>query len=146
PQSRITSELTDENFAYHNFEWLASSYHSLGHNDCILQNGIVKIPIHQDDYSLFTGRKSYVQWESELFDGAQLHPLFGFGLHDCYGSKWLEHYPDLLRKLSLLGKFATADEVCDEMYLKAVNPIAPMKSTRTSERGILARMARWWSR
>jgi hypothetical protein len=127
PQSRITNELSDANLAYHNFEWLASSCHSFGRSDCILQNGIVKIPIHVDDYALFTGSKDYVQWECELLDRARLYPLFGFGLHDCYAGKWLEHYPDLLGKLALVGKFVTADEVCDETYLHAVNPIAPMK-------------------
>jgi hypothetical protein len=137
PQSRITNELSDANLAYHNFEWLGSSSFSFGHNDCILQNGIVKIPIHVDDYSLFTGRKDYVQWECELLDCARLHPLFGLGLHDCYARKWLDHYRDLLGKLALVGKFVTANEVCDETYLQAVNPIASMKNTDTSERGLL---------
>ena len=146
PQSRITNELSYENLAYHNFEWLASSSYSFGHDDCVLQNGIVKIPIHDDDYSLFTGRKDYVQWESELLDRARLYPLFGFGLHECYAGKWLDYYPDLLAKLALLGKFVTADEVCDEMYLQAANPIPSMKNTRTSERDILGRLARLWPR
>jgi hypothetical protein len=87
---------------------------------------------------LFAGRKDYLKWESELCDRARLCSLFGVGLHDCYAGKWLEYYPELLSKLALLGKFVTADEVCDEMYLQAVNAIAP--------RGILGRMARWWSR
>ena len=138
PKSRITNELSDENLAYHNFEWLASSVYSFGHNDCILRNGIVKIPIHVDDYHLFTGCKDYLKWKSALCDRAGLCSLFGVGLHDCYAGKWLEYYPELLSKLALLGKFVTADEVCDEMYLQAVNAIAP--------RGILGRMARWWSR
>src|SRR5262249_47487718 len=128
PQSHIIDELSDENLSYHNFEWLASSSHNLDHEDCILQNGIVKIPIHVDDYSLFAGHQDYVQWESELLDRAGRCPFLGFGLHDCYGEKWLDHYPDLLGKLALLGKFVTADEICDQMYLQAMSPIAPMKS------------------
>src|SRR5438132_14160243 len=43
PQSRITSELSDTRLAFHNFEWLASSAHSLQTSLPELRNRIVKI-------------------------------------------------------------------------------------------------------
>jgi hypothetical protein len=144
PQSRTTSELTDENLAYHNFEWLANSSHGFGRADCILQNGIVKIPIHLDDYSLATGAKSHAEWESGLLAQAGSRPLFGLGLHDCYAGKWLDRYPDLLTKLASLGEFQTADQVCDRSYLLAARPIADGEAA--SGRSLLDRMAGWLTR
>jgi hypothetical protein len=144
PKSQITAELTDANLAYENFEWFASSSHSFGHNECILQNGIVKIPIHQDDYPLFMGRKEYPAWECELFERAKGRLLIGFGLHDCYASKWLDRYPELLEKLASLGKFVTADEVCDRMYLRATGPMSAVKNTWL--KGVVAKMGSWLPR
>jgi hypothetical protein len=116
PQSRITSELTEYNLTRFNFEWLASSVNSLGRNTCKLENGIVKIPIHLDDYSLSLA-KPYGQWESELLSAAQGKSFLGLGLHDCYAGKWLTRYPDLLDKLATKGQFVSADEVCDSIFM-----------------------------
>ena len=146
PKSQITRELTDENLTYHNFEWLASSSRSFGYNDGILQNGIVKIPIHQDDHSLFAGRKDYAQWESELLERVRSSPLVGFSLHDCYAGRWLDRYPALLEKLSRLGKFATADEVSDRMYLAAASAVLANKSRPARGFGLVRRMAPWLAR
>jgi hypothetical protein len=146
PQSRATSELTDENLAYHNFEWLANSSYGFGFADCVLQNGIVKIPIHLDDYSLFTGAKSYVEWETGLFERARSRPLFGLGLHDCYAGKWLDRYPDLLAKLKSLGGLQSADEVCDRAYLSAAGPIAAAGGRAANGPSLLDRVAGWLTR
>jgi hypothetical protein len=116
PQSRITSELSDYNLTKFNFEWFACGARSSGYAGCNLENGIVKIPIHLDDYSLFLG-KPYEQWESELLNHARATPFFSFGLHDCYAGKWLERYRDLLGKLAAIRSFSTADEICDCMFL-----------------------------
>src|SRR5262249_48637105 len=48
PKSKLTSELSDYKLTLLNFEWLASSASSLGHEDCRLENGLVKIPILMD--------------------------------------------------------------------------------------------------
>jgi hypothetical protein len=116
PQSRMTSELTDYNLTRLNFEWLSSSVNSLGHMTCKLENGIVKIPIHLDDYSLSLG-KSYGKWENEVLSAARGKSFLGLGLHDCYAGKWLMRYPDLLEKLATKGQFVSADEVCDSVFL-----------------------------
>ena len=115
-QSRITSELSDYNLTRFNFEWFACGARSLGHTGCKLENGIAKIPIHLDDYPLFRG-KPYEQWENELLSHARANPVFSFGLHDCYAGRWLARYRDLLSKLADIKSFATADEICDCMFL-----------------------------
>jgi hypothetical protein len=107
-----------------NFEWFASGPRSLGHADCRLDNGIIKIPIHFDDYSLSLG-KPYDQWEDELLCAARSKSFFGLGLHDCYAGRWLKRFPDLLDKLAAIGQFVSADEVCDRMFLDESIPSPP---------------------
>ena len=118
PQSRITAELTDYNLTLHNFEWFACSARRLGHSDCRLENGVVKIPIYLDDYALFLG-KPYDQWESELLSHARAMSFLGLGLHDCYAGKWLGSYTDLLDKLLNMKQSVNADEISDRMFLDA---------------------------
>jgi hypothetical protein len=116
PKSRITSELSDYNLTKFNFEWFACGARSLGYASCNLENGIAKIPIHFDDYSLFLG-KPYEQWENELLGHARATPFFSFCLHDCYAGKWLGRYRELLIKLASIKSLATADEICDYLFL-----------------------------
>jgi hypothetical protein len=124
PRSRLTAELTDYNLTFFEFEWLASSAGSLRQIDCGLQNGIVKIPIHQDDYPLFTGAIDYDRWEQGILELAQGTAVFGLGLHDCYGGNWLRHYPKLLEKLKAVGEFVSADAVCDQTFMSVPFEIA----------------------
>jgi hypothetical protein len=91
PQSRITDELSDYNLARLNFEWFASSAGSLGHSKCVLRNGIVRIPIHMDDYALSTGQMSYEDWERGVLEIAHSKRFLAVGLHDCYGRYWLKN-------------------------------------------------------
>ena len=124
PKSRITSELTNYRLAQHNFEWFACSARSLGYFACRLESGIVRIPIHLDDHSLFMG-KPYKQWECEVLEQARAIPYFGLGLHDCYAGKWLGRYADLLEKLLTMKEVVNADEICDSVFLDA--PAQPTK-------------------
>ena len=117
-RSQIAPELNDYNLALWNFEWFASSSGSLQHTTCKLQNGIVKIPVHFDDYPLFKGTIDYDQWESRVLQLAQMHPVVGLGLHDCYAGMWLPHYPQLLEKLRMIGSFVSADDVCNNLLLQ----------------------------
>lgn len=112
PRSVITPELSDDRLSYYNFEWLASSGRSLGHSAITLENGIVKIPISTDDYSIATGRIDFPEWRRRLLDSAADSSLLAFGLHDCYAGCWLDAYPSLLESLAALGTFVTADELC----------------------------------
>jgi hypothetical protein len=140
PQSRVTAELSDGNLTYFNFEWFACSANSLGFSDCRLQRGIVKIPIHADDYVLSSGA-DYGQWERGVLEQAKVRPFFGLGLHDCYGDKWIAHYPSLLEKLARTHRFVSADEICDGTFLGELPGCDDLSDhVRT---GLVPRPARW---
>jgi hypothetical protein len=118
PNSRITNELTDYALTKFNFEWFACSANSLGHSDCRLQSGLVKIPIHIDDHRLHLGQP-YEEWRNDLLQRTSIMPFFALGLHDCYASKWLGRYADLLDELLSMKKLVRADDVCDGVLLAA---------------------------
>jgi hypothetical protein len=130
PKSRITSELSDYALTYFNFEWLASSGKSLGHAHCKLENGIVKIPIQQDDYPLATKSVDYLRWEGDLLRLARAHTFVAFGLHDCYAREWLRHYPRLLVELAKIGRFVTADQICNNILRQTSTSTFPPKRSR----------------
>jgi peptidoglycan/xylan/chitin deacetylase (PgdA/CDA1 family) len=117
PQSRITRELNPTNLSWHNFEWLASSKHSLGLDSPTLVRRLVKTPILLDDYSLHTGQLTYDQWEARLLQAARNREFLALSLHDCYGKHWIPDYPSLIEKLKELGSFATLDEIADGLFL-----------------------------
>jgi len=115
PQSSITPELTDYALGHANFEWLVSSAHSLGFAEPRLENGLVKIPMHTDDYSLHTGEHSWESWIARVVDDAQSHDVVTIGLHDCYAPLWIERYATLLELLGSLGEFWTCEQVVDRV-------------------------------
>lgn len=115
-QSRLTDELTDDNLALHNFEWLASSRWSFGFDRPQLANGIAHIPICLDDHDLHLGA-DYVTWEAAALSSLASVPVPVLSLHDCYGDRWLAEYPSLLAKLGDLGDFRTLDQVAARSLL-----------------------------
>lgn len=139
PKSKITPELSDCNLSLMNFEWLANSSSDA---NVRLEHGIAKIPIHIDDYQLFTGRWDCRQWEAELFERANGKHLFGLGLHDCYAGKWLDHYPDILDRLGSFGVFASADEICDQTYVQAAHS-DQLATSDVEKPSFLARAKAW---
>ena len=117
PQSKITAELTDANLCFHNFEWLASSTHSLGISSPIMGNRIVKIPIRFDDFDLYKGKVDFERWSREAINIINDSDFVAFCLHDCYGSFWLPHYKDFLGQIVQCGKLKTLNEVSNEVIL-----------------------------
>jgi len=115
PQSKITAELADAHLAHHNFEWLASSRRSLGREQPFMENGIVKIPVHLDDFDLYRHRLSFEEWESRAFDLIENQEVTALGLHDCYFEHWLPHYERLLKKLVEKGRIVTFDQLAAEV-------------------------------
>ena len=132
PQSQITPEITDYLLSFYNFEWLASSLSSLlrdcpgidyerlptgfsrlGPDGCGLQNGIVKIPVLTDDHLMATGQMDCGEWSRRLLETARNSAILSFGLHDCYARFWIDSYAELLDALSKIGRFVTADDLCD---------------------------------
>lgn len=120
PQSLITEELTDFNLSYYDFEWLLSSARSLGVTEPQLQNYIVKIPVHLDDYPLHTGACTLDAWmgriRSLLESSIQLVVI---GTHDCYAHHWLKCYPQLLRECLAKRPMRNCDEIADTVYHNA---------------------------
>ena len=119
PRSRPTRETTDENLAFHNFEWLASSGSSLQTGSPMLRNRLVRLPVTLDDFDLYTGRQTYDEWESALLDHVERTPYTTVGLHDCYAHLWLHRYPELLEKLKPLARLRTLDDVAADVVMAA---------------------------
>ncbi len=139
-RSIVTSELSDYNLAFHNFEWLMSSASSLKRDLPGLENGIVKIPVHLDDYSLSTGAESYEEWVSQLLALVNEKSFIAVGLHDCYSRRWIDRYAELLSSLQSAAEFWTGDQVLDHVIFSdapakvvprgsAFEPLIPERAT-----------------
>lgn len=118
-QSIVTAELTEARLSYFNFEWLVGSSYRFGFEACRLERGIVKIPVHLDDWPLQVGRLGYDDWRREVRGLLDRLPFVALGLHDCYARHWLRDYPDLLDELRSAGDLVTCDEVADRMFLSS---------------------------
>jgi glycosyltransferase involved in cell wall biosynthesis len=117
PRSRITPELTDENLAYHNFEWLATSTDCIKQDFPKMQNGIVKIPVLFDDSAMHNNKLRYEEWENMAIETIKSNYFVAFGLHDCYAQYWLPHYGEFLKKISSLGTLRTMNEVAGDVII-----------------------------
>ncbi len=118
PKSRITAGLTDQLLSHHNFEWLASGRDSLGADAPRMENGIVKIPIHLDDYGLHRGVLDFAQWEARVAGLIERLDLVVIGLHDCYFERWLPHYRAFLERMDARARFRTLDQVAADVTLR----------------------------
>lgn len=119
PQSRIGPALADDNLLFHNVEWLASSPESLGLNEPELRNGIVRIPVHVDDFALYRRGEPFDTWRAALLETVAAHEVAVVSLHDCYAHLWLDRYPELLADLRGLGELRTLDELAADVLLAA---------------------------
>ncbi len=117
PRSKITSESRDENFCYHNFEWLAISRHSLKTELPVMQNRIAKIPILFDDFNLYKSRMKYEDWEQKAIELIKQNDFVALCLHDCYAHFWLPYYRRFLNKINELGQLKTLNEVANAVIL-----------------------------
>ena len=118
PQSKITTELSDENLCFFNFEWLASSSYSFDKIKLpFIQNRIVKIPILFDDFEMYQKQVNYKDWEHNAIKSIEENEFVAFCLHDCYAHYWLPHYRKFLNKICGMGEFKTMNEVANEMIL-----------------------------
>lgn len=117
PRSLLTAELTDHALAYWNFEWLLCGARHLGFEEPRLAGGLVKIPVHLDDYRLHTGDLDRAAWLSRLRGLLARQGFVGVGLHDCYARHWIDWYGELLDELAATGDLRTCDEIADAMFL-----------------------------
>jgi len=118
PRSELSRGLEDPKLCFHNFVWLASSMESLRTDVPVLENRVVKIPIHFDDYDLHRRTISYDDWERRALATIDRHDFVAFGLHDCYAHLWLSRYRMFLERLKVLGTLKTLDEVADDVIVR----------------------------
>jgi hypothetical protein len=112
----MTPEWDDFNLVYRNFEWCALSSRALP-GAPVMQNHLVKIPIHLDDFPLYNSRMPFHVWEKQVVDEIRSRDFVAFGLHDCYADLWLPHYARFLEKISRLRTLKTLDAIADETIL-----------------------------
>ena len=117
PQSKITAGLSDDHLAFHNFEWLASSVHSLGIQKPEMRNRLVKLPVQFDDFVMYKEGMSYVNWEKQALEKISRAEVSIFCLHDCYAHFWLPYYENFLEKLLKLGKLITVNDLAAQVLL-----------------------------
>ena len=134
-RSVLTPELTDYRLSYYNIEWLLNDVNGFARPEWYLENGLVKIPVHWDDYPLQVGRTSYAEWKAGLLRLVESQPFVAVGLHDCYARHWLADYPDLLAELQQRAELWTCDEIADRCYregdARVVQLDRPGGATRT---------------
>jgi len=120
PQSIITQEVTAASLTYYNFEWLLSSSQSLRTLAPLLHNGIVRIPVHLDDYPLYAQKLPLGAWINHVADllSSPL-PVVVIGLHDCYARSWMPEYPRLLEWLKSRGEVWTCDRIAEAAFLQS---------------------------
>ena len=116
PQSRPSPEWNDYNLVFRNFDWIATSRKQLASARPALRNRLVNIPIHFDEFPLYTG-VTYDTWERGAVKFIGDHDFVVFALHDCYADLWLSRYPRLLQRIADLGSLSTLDDVADRVIL-----------------------------
>jgi len=82
-----------------------------------MENRIVKIPIHFDDFDLYKRKIGYEDWSQRAMDIIKENDFVAFCLHDCYADLWLPHYKEFLQNIRRLGKLKTLNEVSNELIL-----------------------------
>lgn len=117
PQSKMIPGITDADFAEWNFEWVASSAYSLGCEIPVICNGVVKIPVHADDYAMFREGVPFEAWQRKMLAMADAQDFLVIGLHDCYAHLWLPQYEAFLRELQKRASLITLDEVAARLTL-----------------------------
>jgi hypothetical protein len=113
------AELSDENLLRHNFEWVSSSRHSFGKEVPELRNGIVRIPVHVDDFALYTGELDFDRWQALVLEVVKQADVAVVSLHDCYAHLWLDRYPGFLERVQAVAPLATLDHVAARVTLAA---------------------------
>jgi hypothetical protein len=114
-QPKVTSEVSDNDLCYYNFEWIAIDEKTPGARP-ILENRVVKIPVFCDDQEIYKRNMPYETWERKVIKGVKENDFVALGLHDCYARYWLPHYSDFLEKMRSLGQLKTFNEVADQVF------------------------------
>jgi hypothetical protein len=119
PRSRITPELSDDRLLFHNFEWLAASTRAFETSDAALRNGVVRVPVHLDDFALYRHSLDFDAWQGRAFDLIAASEVTVLALHDCYADRWLPGYARFLERLSSVAELWTIDALAADVTLAA---------------------------
>jgi hypothetical protein len=114
---QITSEFTDINLAFHNFEWIAGATKSFKTKAPLMKNGIVRIPVYFDDSKMVQSGLDYLEWERQAMKTIRNNDFVSFCLHDCYGHFWLSNYERFLEKILKLAELKTMNQVSTQVVL-----------------------------
>jgi hypothetical protein len=118
PRGIITSELTDDALLLFDYEWLMSGAARFGFSDVRLTRGLVKIPVHIDDYLLQAKGFTFEQWLGRFQTFLADNSVVTLGLHDCYARHWIDRYPAFLDHLGSIADFWTADDILRYEFFK----------------------------
>ena len=117
PQSRITRELGDANLCWHNFEWFASSTHSLHLEKPALVTAWCAFRSSRTTIHSTRGRHRGPTGRRVCCSEASRRDFTALSLHDCYADLWLPHYAAFLERLQRIGRLVTLDEVAARQFL-----------------------------
>jgi hypothetical protein len=117
PRSEISSELSDRNLLFHNFEWLASSPRSIEAEEPRMWSGLVRLPIALDDFPMHKAGLPYEEWEQTALGIIASSEFAAISLHDCYAPHWLPRYRGFLERVAEMGELRTLDQVAAEVTL-----------------------------
>ena len=120
-----------------------SSARSFGFDLPRLENGIVKIPAHLDDYPLFTGELDYGRWMNRVMTMTEQRGFFSVGLHDCYSKFWIDRYSELLDRLKRVGELWTCDQITNQVYLMDTSRARGSDSYVPPPRALFPAMSRY---
>ena len=82
----------------------------------VLVDGLVRIPIHFDDYALYAQGQAYAAWEEGALARIEGQPFTCFSLHDCYAQFWLPHYTECSwLGYEALGQLTTLGELAEDV-------------------------------
>ncbi len=118
-RSLSTAEHGSTELRRYDFEWLLSSAWRFGRSEPWLAGGVAHLPVHLDDYSLWTGELDLAAWTQRLDHLLSSQPFVAVGLHDCYSARWLDDYAAMLDRLLPRVRLVTAEEVAARLFVQA---------------------------
>jgi hypothetical protein len=90
---------------------------SLGATAPRLANGIVRVPVHFDDFALHARGQDLAEWEAAALAAIDAGELVVFSLHDCYAHLWLDGYEPFLERVLARARPITVDELAAHVTL-----------------------------
>jgi hypothetical protein len=84
-----------------------------------LVDGIVRVPVHFDDFRLYIDGLDFDSWQVDALAAIDRNELVVLSLHDCYGHLWLDRYAGFLEQVQARARLLTVDELAAHVTLAA---------------------------